>query len=128
MLSVNGSLADVAAFFLMSERELKRRNKQEPPWIAFWKDGNRNVYGEEDVVRKKSERYVSDRRMQPGEAAELARREWHSHLQLRAGDAVFQELKAVQRRLEDLEASVQSLKSNVQSPGGIVCLAREAMG
>ena len=103
MLSVNGSLADVAAFFLISERELKRRNKLERPWIGFWRDGKRNVYGEEDVIRKKAELYVSDHRMAPGEALELARREWRNHLQLRAGDAVFQELKAVERRLAAVE-------------------------
>jgi hypothetical protein len=104
MLSTNGTLKDVAAFLQVEERTLKRWNVERPPRIAFYCDGGKNVYLEQDVVGYVAKHYVLDRRMASGEILELVRRQWREHLQVRSADYGARIVEELQRRVSALEA------------------------
>lgn len=80
--TTNGRIADVAAFFRVSCRTVKRWKQAQR--IGGWRAGGRAVFTEEDVVRLKADGYVATERLSVVEAAERARREWREHLALRA--------------------------------------------
>lgn len=105
--ALNGTMADVAAFFRVSARTVKRWNSERPPRIAFWRDGGRVMYGEEDVCRYRAAHYVASERLQAGEALERARREWrgavHSPRSTLHSPASIEDLA---RRVSTLEALV----------------------
>ena len=96
--TVNGTLADVAAFFRVSERTVKR-------WVAAgeigrWKVGGNLMFTEEDVVKRMADGYVASDRLLPVEAAARARREWRELLQVRGDQGGLQDLL---RRVGELE-------------------------
>ena len=112
-LRTNGTLKDVAAFLCVGERTLWRWNMEKPPRIAFHCGGvgGANVYLEDDVVGYVSKHYVADHRMSPEEIRELVRRQWREHLQFRAGDLIFEQLKTVEHRLQELELVIAKGRS-----------------
>jgi len=85
-VSVNGTLRDVAAFFRVSERTVKRWIKQTPPVIAVWRQGRHLMFGEEAVLEAATAGYLAARRLNPGEAKEIARRQWREHLRVRSAE------------------------------------------
>jgi hypothetical protein len=109
--SRNGTIGEVAQFFRVSVRTVKRWNAERPPRIAFWRDGACLVYGEEDVCRYRAQHYVADRRLAPGEALELARREWRRHAHLRTVERGAWSVEDLVKRVEALEAVVLGRKA-----------------
>jgi hypothetical protein len=107
IVSVNGTFEDVIAFFRISERTGRRWLKERPPRLAYWRQGRNQVFGEDAVVELKAESYVTSRRMAPGEAREIARREWREHLHVRQSAPITGDLAELRARVERLEKLVE---------------------
>lgn len=103
--SVNGTIAEVASFFRVSERTVNEWKSESPPAIAFWQYGRNIIFGEEAIVDCYEKRYMSARGMQPGEIREIARKEWREHLKIARADRIAGELRELRRRVQDLEGS-----------------------
>jgi len=89
MVTINGTLRDVATFFTVCDQTVKRWIKQTPPLIAVWRQGGgpwragHLMFGEEAVIDFALTGYLAARRLAPGEAREIIRREWREHLRAR---------------------------------------------
>ena len=83
--SVNGTFEDLCTFLCWSERTGRRRLKDRA--IAYRRQGRKILVWEDDVIRFAVPQYVADRRLAPGEAQDLVRREWRKHLALRKAAA-----------------------------------------
>src|SRR2546423_1117094 len=70
---------------------------ERPPRIAFYEGDGKRTFGEEGVVEYRAAGYVASRRLEPGEAKEIARREWREHLGVRRN------LLDLDRRLTSIE-------------------------
>lgn len=96
--TTTGSVEDVAAFFGVSVRTVQNWRAANPPVIGSWQEGRNIRFGEDDVVKLWVERHIERAGYKPGEALEIARRQWHDHLQVRQADA---ELRARVHELSD---------------------------
>jgi len=80
-LTVSGTLQDVMTFFQVGERTMTDWNGRR--LIPFFRCGRNLMYGEEGVTDHYAKYFLAGRRLEPGEAKEIARREWRAHLALR---------------------------------------------
>jgi hypothetical protein len=117
ILTTQGSLEDVAAFFLKSTRTIsdwaatKKNGRTVTPILACWRMERDPVFGEEDVVRLRAKFYIADEGLAPGEAEARARREWRALLKLRRDDALGRQLEKVKDLLDATNARLTRLES-----------------
>ena len=101
---LSGDVMDVASFFCVSARTVLDWNKEKPPRITFFQDGRNICYGEEAVIEYRVKKTLNARRVLPGEAEEVARREWREHLKVRSAECGVRNLEGRVARLENLIA------------------------
>ncbi|MDB6022968.1 MAG: hypothetical protein JWQ04_2825, partial [Pedosphaera sp.] len=75
---INGTLADVAAFFRLSERTVERwtTRAEGTPELAHWQEDRRVMIPESAVVEKYVRNFRAAKGLKPGELEERARRDW----------------------------------------------------
>lgn len=100
--SLNGTLSDVAAFFRVTERTVKRWKMAGQ--IGAWQLGGALVFGEDDVVKLWRGFH---RDAEPGSELE-ARRLWREHLGVRSAESgVRKELEGLVGRVAELERRLE---------------------
>ncbi len=105
---LNGTFEDMISFFGISPREGRRWTQSGAAEISFWREGRKLVFGEEGIVEKRARGYAADRRLEPDEAREIARREWREHQQRRRS------IGRANNDLEDLRGRVERLEKLLQ--------------
>lgn len=112
MDSLNGTAAEVAAFFRVSERTVYewRANKE----IGFWQHGRNITFGEENVIEMYIKQHSGVRGYRPGELEELTRKQWREHLRLVRTDMIMPTLSDALRRLAALELKLGAVDAAPQ--------------
>lgn len=101
-VSTTGTIADVAAFFRVTERTV--REWKAGGEISGWKSGKLVCFGEESVIALRVKHTLTASKTTAAELREIARREWREHLGLRRADQLGAELAALRKEVETLKA------------------------
>jgi phage terminase Nu1 subunit (DNA packaging protein) len=101
--SINGTIEELASFFRVSVRTVQAWKNATPPVITYWQIGRNVMFPEESVIELKVKRSRYSRAMKPGEAQDVARREWREHLKLCRADQLAYQIADLQNRLSVLE-------------------------
>lgn len=105
--ALTGTLQDVAGFFRVSERTVKRWISEGKEQLGCWKRGGSLVFGEDDVVAWWVRYHRDGYGLRPGQGAAAARELWRRHMRVRAGDLEWRQ--NVERRIESLAAELYKL-------------------
>lgn len=110
-VSTNGTYEDVAAFFRRSTRTIQEWKSANPPVIGHFTEGKNVCFGEEDVIDLWVRMHADARGLKPGEAQEVARRQWRAHMKIRYEDtALRREFEQLKERVDALNAKVVALE------------------
>jgi len=84
----SGTTEDVATFYRVSEKTISRWIHQAPPLLSWYRVGRRIMVAEDAVIEFGAGRMVVSRRMAPGEAQDMVRRQWREHIRSRRGPRI----------------------------------------
>ncbi len=109
--TTTGTVDDVAAFFRVDTRTVQRWISGSKRRLTYWREGRLPKFGEAAVVELRVKFLKESRAYEPGEAEEIARREWRDLLEVRRTES--EQVAELRLRVERLEA--QSAIRNPQS-------------
>ncbi|MDE2104576.1 MAG: helix-turn-helix domain-containing protein [Patescibacteria group bacterium] len=112
--ALTGTLQDVAEFFRVSPRTVKRWISEGQERLGCWKRGGSLVFGEDDVVSWWCAYHRNGHALQPGQGEALARELWRRHMRARAGDLEWRQ--NVERRIETLAAELGKFVGDGRAP------------
>ncbi len=117
---MNGTIDQVAGFFLVSRSTVERWMVARPPVISFWREGRNVMFGEDAIIDLYLKKRLNADRVPLGQARELARNEWRQFLKSplpKEGEEV-ERLTALEHRLAQIERQLGIYGSEVMVTAG----------